>query len=68
MVVHASKEQLVPVARPRRISTSVARAAIPRTLDYTGALLMPINLRQTPLPSDLVPSGLPGPVRTMREE
>jgi hypothetical protein len=43
-------------------------AAIPRTLDYTGALLMPINLRQAPVPSDLVPSGLPGPVRIMREE
>ena len=44
----------------------IRSAAIPRTLDYTGALLRPINLRQAPSPSDL--SGLPGPVRIMREE
>jgi hypothetical protein len=54
--------------RPIRSEHPLRAAAIPRTLDYTGALLMPIHLRQAPCPSDLVPSGLLGPVRIMREE
>jgi hypothetical protein len=62
--------ELLPRWRPAAPDATIEPvwAAIPRTLDYTGALLMPINLRQAPVPSDLVPSGLPGPVRIMREE